>query len=179
MAKYSKKIVNRICDLIKKDSYTVAEICSMSGISESTYYEWKANKPEFSEAIKKAEDEFYSFMIVEAKKSLVKLVQGYTIQEKKTVTVDSGKKDEETGKPIVKVKEHTVTDKHYQPNPTAIIFTLTNRDSDNWKNRMDSNVSADITLKSELEKLSDEELQTIIQNGGKVDNGQSEHKDKA
>ena len=65
----------------------------------------------------------------------------------------------------MKVKEHTVTDKHYQPNPTTIIFTLTNRDPDNWKNRQDTNVSADITLKSELEKLSDEELETIIHNG--------------
>lgn len=148
MAKYSKKIIDKICSLIKKDSYTVAEICSMSGISESTYFEWKAKKPEFSEAIKKAEDEFYSFMIVEARKSLVKKIQGYTVQEKKTVTVDSGKKNEETGKPVVKVKEHTVVEKHIQPDTAAIIFTLSNRDPENWKNRqiVDSNITSDAAV---------------------------------
>lgn len=145
MAKYSKKTVDRICSLIKKDSYTIAEICSLSGISESTYFEWKVRKPEFSESIKKAEDEFYSFMIVEARKSLVKKIQGYSVQEKKTVTVDSGKKNEETGKPVVKVKEHTVVEKHIQPDTAAIIFTLSNRDPENWKNRqiVDSNITSD------------------------------------
>lgn len=148
MAKYSKKIVENICSLIKKDSYTIAEICSLSGISQSTYFEWKAKKPEFSESIKKAEDEFYSFMIVEARKSLVKKIQGYTVQEKKTVTVDSGKKNDETGKPIVKVKEHTVVDKYIQPDTAAIIFTLSNRDPENWKNRqiVDSNITTDTAV---------------------------------
>lgn len=148
MAKYNKKLVNKICALIKEDSYTVAEICLKSGISESTYYEWKVKKPEFSEAIKKAEDEFYSFMVVEARKSLVKKIQGYTVHEKKTVTVDSGKKNEETGKPVVKVKEHTVIEKHIQPDTAAIIFTLSNRDPENWKNRqiVDSNITSDAAV---------------------------------
>lgn len=140
MAKYSKRKVREICSLIRKDSYTIAEICSLTGISESTFYEWKANKPEFSEAIKKAEEKFDELLVAEAKKSLMKLVQGYTVQEKKTVTADSGKKNED-GKPIVKVKEHTVVDKHYQPNPTAIIFTLTNRDPENWKNRQSTELT--------------------------------------
>lgn len=178
MAKYSKKIVDQICTLIRKDSYTIAEICSLSGISESTYHEWKATKSEFSEAIKKAGDDFNSLLIVEAKKSLMKKVRGYTVQEKRTVTCDSGKKDEATGKPIVKVKEHTVTDKHIQPDTGAIIFTLVNRDPDNWKNKMDNNVTGDITLKSELDKLSDEELERIIQNGDKQ-NDQNSGSEKA
>jgi hypothetical protein len=169
MAKYSKKLVNQICSLIKEDSYTIAELCLKVGISERSFYEWKTKYAEFAEAIKRAEDDFNSLLVVEAKKSLVKLVKGYTIQEKRTVTIDSGKKNEE-GKPVVKVKEHTVTDKYFQPNPTSIIFTLTNRDPDNWKNRQDNNITGDITLKSELEKCSDEELENIIRNG-KADNG--------
>jgi len=140
MAKYSKKMVREICSLIKKDSYTVAEICSLTGISEETFYCWKREKPEFSEAIKKAGKKFDELLIAEAKKSLIKLLQGYTVQEKKTVTVDTGKKSAD-GKPIVKVKEHTVTDKHYQPNPTAIIFTLTNRDPENWKNKQSTELT--------------------------------------
>lgn len=178
MAKYSKKIVEQICSLIATDSYTVAEICEIVGINKDTYYEWIKNKSDFSDTIKKAENDFNELIVAEAKKSLMKMIRGYTVQEKKTVTADTGKKDDE-GKPIVRVKEHSVTDKHYQPVTAAVIFALTNRDPDNWKNRMDSNVSAGITLKSELEKLSDEELENIIQNGGAVDNGQSNDKDKA
>lgn len=145
MAKYSKKMVDKICSLIKKDSYTIPEICSLSGISESTYHEWKSSKPEFLEAIKKAEDDFNKFIVVEAKKSLVKMVQGYTVQEKKTVTVDTGKKNTDN-KPIVKVKEHTVIDKHIQPNVAATIFLLVNRDPENWKNKQDSTMD----LKAEV-----------------------------
>lgn len=161
MAKYSKRLVNRIADLVREDSYTVAEICKKAGIVESTFYKWKAEKTDFSEALKKAEEDFNSTIVVEAKKSLVKLIKGYTVQEKKTVTADTGKKDEQ-GKPIVKVKEHAVIDKHYQPNTAAVIFALTNRDPDNWKNRMNNEVSGAVAIKSDLEKLSNEELQEII-----------------
>jgi hypothetical protein len=137
MAKYNKKTVDDICSLIRSDSYTIREICSQTGISVETFYEWQKTKPEFSEHIKKAKCEFDNFIASEAKRSLVKLIQGYTVQEKKTVTVDTGKKDDD-GKPIVRIKEHSVTDKHYQPVAAAVIFALTNRDPENWKNRQTS-----------------------------------------
>ena len=69
-------------------------------------------------------------------------MQGFTVEEKRTVTADTGKKSED-GKPIVKVKEHTTVTKYVAPNPTAIIFTLTNCDAENWKNRQ----SAELTGK--------------------------------
>lgn len=165
MAKYSKKIVERICELISTDSYTIAEICQQVGISKETYYQWLKTKSDFSDAIKKAEDEFNDLMKAEAKKSLVKLVKGFTVQEKRTVTADTGKKDE-NGKPIVKVKEHAVIDKHYPPNTAAVIFTLTNRDPDNWKNRQENKLSGEIGIKSNLENLSDDELRKIIDDNG-------------
>lgn len=111
MAKYNKKIVERIADLIREDSYTIAELCEKVNISKDTYYRWLAQKTDFSDTIKKAKDDFDTLIVVEAKRSLVKLIKGYTVQEKKTVTADTGKKDED-GKPIVRVKEHTVSDKH-------------------------------------------------------------------
>lgn len=161
MAKYNKKIVENICELIRTDSYTIAEICEKVGIVKDTYYQWLKTKSDFSDSIKKAEDEYNELIITEAKKSLVKMIRGYTIDETRTVTADTGKKDD-NGKPIVKVKEHVVTKKHYQPNPTLVIFTLTNRDSDNWKNRQDTKVTAEVGIKSHLENLSDEELQRIV-----------------
>jgi transposase-like protein len=140
MAKYDKNIVARICELISTDSYTIEEICRQVGISKDTFYEWKAKKSDFSDAIKKAEKDFNNLVIVEAKKSLIKKIRGYMEQEKKTVTVDTGKRDEH-GNPIVKVKEHVVSDKYFQPDTAAIIFALTNRDPENWKNRINSEVT--------------------------------------
>lgn len=142
MAKYSAELTERICSLIRADSYTIAEICKIVGIAESTFYDWKDSKAEFSEAIKKAQEDLKAFLAVEAKKSLLKLVQGFTVEERRTVSVDTGKKNDED-KPIVKIKEHTTVTKYITPNPTAIIFTLTNCDPENWKNRQ----SAEITGK--------------------------------
>lgn len=147
MAKYSKKLVEHICELISTDSYTVVEICNRVGISESTYHEWKAKKTEFSEAIKSAKTKFEGDMLVECERSLVKLIKGFTVQEKRTVTADTGKKDE-NGKPIVRVKEHVVTDKHYPPSLGAIIHYQTNRDPDRWKNRQDTKMELDATIKT-------------------------------
>ena len=161
MAKYNKQTVERICALISTDSYTIAEICEKVGISKDTYYKWLKTKPDFSDSIKKAQDRFNDMLVVEAKRSLVKMVKGYTAQEKRTVTADSGKKDDD-GKPIVKIKEHVVTDKVFQPVPAAVFFTLTNRDPDNWKHRQENAISGEIGIKSALENLSDEELQDIV-----------------
>ncbi len=143
MATYSKKIVKRICELISNDSFTVVEICADIGIAESTFYKWYAEKVEFSEAVDAARQKFNENLIPEAKKSLKKLITGYVVVETKTVTADTGKKNEED-KPIVKVKEHTKTEKHIQPNFNAVAFALTNQDSENWKNKQD--VNADVTV---------------------------------
>jgi hypothetical protein len=120
--------------MIKSDSYTIAEICNTVGIHVDTYYDWYNNKTEFSENIKKAKGEFDDYIANEARKSLVKLIKGYDIDETKTVYVN-----DITGKP--KIKEKTTVKKHFQPNTGAVIFALTNRDSENWKNRQNTEVT--------------------------------------
>lgn len=145
MAKYNQKIVNRICDLISKDSYTIAEICGKVKISKNTYYEWLKTKSEFSEAIKKTQDKLTQDLLIECNRSLVKLIKGYTTQEKKTVTADTGRKDE-NDKPIVKVKEHSVIEKYYPPSLDAIIHFQTNCDPDNWKNRQENKLSGEVGI---------------------------------
>jgi hypothetical protein len=138
MAKYNKKIVKRICDLIRKDSYTIAEICSLSGIHIDTYYDWKNNKPDFSEALEKARGEFDEILVKEAKNSLRKLITGYTVDETKTVYEPSSKTDQ-AAKP--KIKEQTITKKHYQPSVPAVIFALTNKASDEYQNRQNTELT--------------------------------------
>lgn len=147
MSKYSKTIVNQICVLIEKDSYTIPEICSIVGISEATYHKWKLEKLEFSEAIKEASDKFDALLVSEAKKSLMKQIKGYTVIEQKVIKNGTGK-----------IIERTNTKKHFQPNTTAIIFTLVNRDSDNWKNRQNTEHSGEITIN----KISKEEREKRI-----------------
>lgn len=75
-------------------------------------------------------------MLIVAKRSLFKLAEGYSYEEKKTVTVNDG-----TGQP--KIKEQTIIKKTVSPNLGAIIHLQTNRDPQNWKNRQ----SAEITGK--------------------------------
>lgn len=134
MAKYNKKIVEKIVELISSDNFTIAEICQNVGLAKDTYYRWLKEKSDFSDAIKKAESSRNEYFAVEAKKSLLKKIQGYTIDETKTIYVDS-----KEGRP--RIKEQTVTKKHIQPDTVAIIFTLTNQDSENWKNKQNTDVT--------------------------------------
>ena len=134
MAKYTEKRVKRICTLIEKDSYTVSEICSLSGISDDTYYTWQKEKPDFSERIKKARDKFDEMIIKEAKNSLRKLVKGYEVEETRTVF-----ENVKNGRP--KIKEQITTKKQCQPNVVATIFTLTNKASEEYKNRQNTELT--------------------------------------
>lgn len=142
MAKYSKKMADRITKLLESDSYTVTEVCKMVNIAESTFYKWQAEISEFSEGVKKAHEKRMKFFKVEAQKSLLKKIQGYTVQEKHTIMIDS-KEVGPDGKRMPRIKEQKIVDKHFQPDTAAIIFTLVNVDPENWKNRQ----SAEITGK--------------------------------
>lgn len=152
--KYNKKIVKRITDLIKADSYTIAEICSLSGICKDTYYQWIESKPDFSDAVEKARKDFDDILASEAKKSLIKLVKGYEVDETKTVYTEG--KD---GKP--KIKEKTTVKKHFQPNVAATIFLLTNKASDEYKNRQNTELTGK-DGKDLIQSKSDEELDARI-----------------
>lgn len=164
MAKYSKKIVKRICDLIRKDSYTIVELCSLSGISKETYYQWLDTKPDFSDEITKAHDDFDEMLVAEAKKSLIKKIKGYTVQETKTVWEDSGRPGID-GKITPKIKEKTIIDKTFQPDATSIIFALTNKASDEYRNRQSSELTGkdgkDLIPDGALSGLSTDELKQL------------------
>jgi len=166
MAKYSKDLVNRIVGLIESDSYTVAEICAIVGISKDTFHTWINTKPDFSDSIKRAKSVFDENLVAEARKSLMKKIKGYTVDETKTIYVDSKDK---AGTSTPKIKEKTITKKHYQPDTTAIIFALTNKAPDEYKNRQNSEVTGKngAPLNAPLifvsaDNLSEEQLQALI-----------------
>ncbi len=160
MKKYTKKIAERILGLIKSDTYTVAEICNMAHISKSTFYNWQNENPDFAQAVADAREELRQLLVSEAQKSLLKKIQGYTVDETKVVTVDSGKRDV-NGKVIPKVKEQVTTKKHIAPDTAAIIFTLTNREPETWKNRQTNEITGK-DGKDLFKHLSDDELEAKI-----------------
>jgi len=164
MSKYSKKIVKKICDLIEADSYTIAEICSASGIHIDTFYDWFKRKPEFSEAVTRARERFDDIIVKEAKNSLRKKINGYTVQEKKIVYVEG--RDE---KP--KIKEKTTIDKHYQPDTEAIKFVLTNKAKTEYKNIQTNEHTGKDGSSLDLALLSREEREVLLKIGQKVLNG--------
>lgn len=137
-AKYNKKLVKSICDLLATGKYSILDTCKQLGVAESTFYYWKRTKPAFAEAIKEAEVrrlESYREMAISG---LAKLLDVHEFDEIK-VEYENGK----DGKP--KIKSQTTIKKKIMPNPAAVIFTLTNRDSENWKNRQNT----DVTTKGE------------------------------
>ena len=140
MAKFSKKTTEKIVGLIKSDTYTIAEICRQVGITPKTYHQWVNDYPDFADAIEQAKDERMQAMVIEAKKSLMKKIQGYNVTETKVVTVPGTKKDEK-GNPKPIIKEQTTTKKHIQADTAAIIFTLTNGDPEHWRNRQTTEVT--------------------------------------
>lgn len=150
-------IKERIIEMVEADSYTLVEICNAVGISNFTYYEWLKEDTVFSNDVKKASQRARMNFCTIAKNSLRRLIEGY---EATDITV-SEKLDRQGNKITVTSK----TTKIYKPDTAAVIFTLTNVDPDNWKNRQ--NVSGEITntnvvtfedLEDTMKDLSDEQL---------------------
>jgi len=144
-SKYNNKIVQKIVDLIETDSYKVLEICKIVGINKDTYFHWKNTIPEFSDRLQAARQVFDDNCVIEAKKSLMKKVTGYTVDEVSTTYVDV---KNDAGQSVPKIKEKKITKKHYQPDTTSIIFVLTNKASEEFKNKQstESQVQAKISV---------------------------------
>ena len=118
-----------------KDAFTAARVSSRA------FYYHLRDDVQFMQAVKKAEQEYQEWydaqLVVDCKRSLIELVNGYEWDE--TTTESALNKD---GK-MVEVKKKVVH-KKAAPNPTAIIFALCNRDPDNWKNRVENTLSGKI-----------------------------------
>lgn len=154
MAKFSKKTTEKIVGLIKSDTYTIAEICRQVGIAPRTYHSWIEDNPEFAKAVEDANVERMQLMAIEAKKSLLRKLQGYEVVETHVTTVP-----DKDGKP--KIKEQKTIKKHVAADTAAIIFTLTNGDPAHWRNRQTTEVTGK-DGKDLFKTLSDEDLDKEI-----------------
>lgn len=132
--KYSKKRACQICELIATGNHTIVEICKKVNINQDTFFEWRNTKSEFSELIKKADEQYLDSIKIKARSGLAVLLEKHEFEETKVEYVESKPgKDGEPGKP--KIKSQTRTKKVIMPNITAIIYTLNNADQENFKQR--------------------------------------------
>lgn len=119
MAKYTEQLVERIISFIEEDTYSISEICNALNINRKTFYEWRRTKPEFNEAVERAMECRDDKLLMVARNSLKKKLEGYTLTETRTVYVP----DKSNPEKLV-LKSRTVRQKEYAPDTHAIKLVL-------------------------------------------------------
>ena len=148
--KYSKDLVARIVELLEKGKYSYTRIAEKVGISRATFCAWKREREDFRAAVEEAERACREETAVKAYNSLRSKIEGFFKTETKTVS----RLDPDTGS--MRVVEIVENRRYFPPDPTAIIFALTNIDPENWKNRHNTEVTGKdgkdlLSLKSDAE----------------------------
>lgn len=123
---------------------TDKELAEFFSVSEQTLNKWKKDFPEFLESLKKGK----SIADANVASKLYNRAIGYDCKATKFATLEG------------KVTDSIEYIEHYPPDTTAAIFWLKNRQPEKWRDRKE--VDANINLGDELEGLSDEQLQAII-----------------
>lgn len=119
MAKYTERLVERIISFIEEDTYSISEICNALNINRKTFYEWRKTKPEFNEAVERAMESRDDKLLMLARNSLKKKLEGYTLTETRTIYVP----DKSNPEKLV-LKSRTVRQKEYAPDTHAIKLVL-------------------------------------------------------
>lgn len=134
--------------------YSQKEACKKVGIAEQTFYRWCDEDKEFRELVRNAQDEarISKADVRAVEQSLLDVARGFEYEEVKTEYESREVLNEQTGKKEFKpvIKKQVRTTKRFAPNIEAIKFLLTNRDPQNWKNRIDTtqmgSIATDLTI---------------------------------
>ena len=165
------EIARRICEKYALGTYTLLSCCESEGISDTTLYKWCGEISEISDSFKEAQvaaDNQYKKELKEkAKTALTKLIEGYESAE----SFQEGTPDKNGKITTTKV---TTKKRFIGPNPTAVIFALTNVDSENFKHKNETALSGKIQVEN-MAKLTDEELEAQIK---EFEKGQKSKKSK-
>ncbi|MBV5348823.1 hypothetical protein JZU61_04220 [bacterium] len=131
--KFSQKLAEDISALIERGEHTINEVCSLSGITKQTFFRWKKANVTFCSLIERAEERKLENLHVEAKRSLLKLIQGFEEIETsvKTLRLKNGSER----------RIMVISTKHFSPDLPAIQFVLTNYDPEHWKHRLHRMIS--------------------------------------
>ncbi len=128
MAKYNERLIEKITTLIEEDTYSISEICALTGISRKTFYQWKDSKPDFAKALRKATENRDEQLSIKARRSLKKKLDGYTLTEIKTTYIPDANNPSE-----LKIKSRIVKEKEYAPDTSSIKLVIA-RDDESTKN---------------------------------------------
>jgi hypothetical protein len=99
---------------------TEVEMAYFFGVSGKTFTRWKASKPEFCLALKKAKDAADA----RVERTLYERAVGYSVEAEKIIC-SRGR--------VMRVRTFV----HYPPDTTACIFWLKNRQPARWRDRVD------------------------------------------
>ena len=135
------------------NGYSQKEAFTKTGIAERTFYDWMKN-PQFMQEVHNAQEtaRINKADIRGVERALLDIAKGFEYEEVKTEYESREVVNEQTGKKEFKpvIKKQVRTQKRVLPNVEAIKFLLTNRDPDNWKNRVDQtqmgNLETNLTI---------------------------------
>ncbi|HEY4326371.1 MAG TPA: hypothetical protein VGN20_20470 [Mucilaginibacter sp.] len=126
--KYNKKIAETILELKASGNHSVTSICNHVKINRDTLYEWIKAHPEFSERWESAKTAYLDNLGELAQSGLAVLLTKHEYEEVTTEYENDG-----TNQP--KIKSVKKAKKFVMPSTAAVIFTLTNRLPENWKQK--------------------------------------------
>lgn len=112
---------------------TDEQIAGVFDIAVSTFYEWKLNYPEFSEAIKSGKEE----ADVKIAASLFKRATGH--KEKRTIPIKL--RETVNGEGSTERVELVEVEDYYPPEVSAQIFWLKNRNPGMWRDKKEIDVN--------------------------------------
>lgn len=172
---YKTKIQPRLCMIAKykQGGLNNLEICTLLGISESSFYEYQNKYPEFADVTRRDKEE----ACAEVEYKYFKNCVGYEYTEEQVTSKkeifydDDGKKIKEITKPVkIKAKRYR------HPDASAAKWYLTNRDPERWKDTAKVELSGDKErpIKIDLSNLSTNELKELIESEKADENNKSD-----
>ncbi|RXM69420.1 transposase [Clostridium tetani] len=142
-----------------RNGLTDEQIAKNLGIGLTTFYKYKKEHSELSEALKKGKE----VIDFEVESALLKRALGYEYEE---VTQERVLRKDERGQPITDIHgfplyEMVVTKKvkkEVTPDTTAQIFWLKNRKPQEWRDKRDIEHSGNMKVNNPFEGLTTEQL---------------------
>jgi len=131
--KYEKWLLPENLTLVqgwRRDGLSDIQIANNIGINQSTLYDWLKRFDKFSEAYKKGSET----SIYEVENALFKAACGYDVEEAEKVEIIGPDGSVTTQKRLRK--------RHIPPNVGAICFILKNKRKDVWKDKPESDETA-------------------------------------
>lgn len=139
---YTKKQYKKICEVMRAsitDGDSVAYAYTLAGISKATHNRWRKERPDYTEMIDQAKEDFRLQKASLLVRSLIKRATGFEAPDVRTEYGVGA-----NGQPIITKQIKTM--KTVPPDTAALIFALTNLAPEEWQNTQRTNIATDDSL---------------------------------